>query len=84
MKFLQVLQIKITLSSCETYCRTLNRLLNVAEGEYFESKFISMKSDIKKYWKLLNDMLGRNRRSVHDGFVIDVGTEEGVVISKSF
>ena len=67
------------------YCKALNRLLNIAEEEYFERKFISMKSDMKKNWKLLNDMLGRNRRTVHQEFVIDgVGTEEGAVISKSF
>ena len=76
---------RIALSSYKAYCKALSSLLNIAEEEYFENKFASLRCDMKKNWRLLNNMLGKNVKSSHREFLIDgVKTEDQNIISKSF
>ena len=62
---------RITADSYKLYCLTLRNLLNIAEEEHYVCKFNSMGGDMKKNWKTLNTLLGKNRKCLHDEFLID-------------
>ena len=76
---------RIALSSYKAYCKALNCLLNIAEEEYLGNNFASLRYDIKKNWRLLNNMLDKNVKSSHRELLINgIKTEDENIISKSF
>ena len=76
---------RISRHSYTAYCKALNEVLKIAEEEYFERKFSSLKSNPKKNWKLLNDLLGRTKQSTDQTFIInEQETNDPTVIAQSF
>ena len=76
---------RISKSSYKKYCKALSYLLNIAEEEYWENKFVSLGSNMRENWKLLNKFLNKHRNADTCEFVIDdVRTSDGHLISKSF
>ena len=76
---------RINKSCYKVYCNALNALLIIAEEEYFENKFRSLGGNMKKNWKLLGDLMGRNTTSFHQSFVVDGReTDDPERIAQSF
>ena len=44
------------------YCKILDKLVKTSKRQYFASVFHGIKCDIKKTWKLLNNMIGRKSK----------------------
>ena len=53
----------ITYNSFKNYCNRLNYLLKCAESRYYNKRFGKLKSNPKKNWNLLKDLLGVTRKS---------------------
>ena len=76
---------RITVNSYKMYCKALDKLLNIAEDEYFEQKLESLKSDGKRNWKVLNNLMGQNKGDTCVEFIIDgIKTKNPELISQKF
>ena len=61
----------ITYNSFKTYSQRLRILLRAAENQYYCSAFSNIHGDQRKHWKLLNQMLGRQRSTPISKFIIN-------------
>ena len=46
----------------QLYCKILSKLIKTSKRQYFASVFNDIKCDIKKTWKLLNNIIGRKSK----------------------
>ena len=53
------------------YCYALRDLLRMAEEDYQVNRLRTINSNSKKTWKVLNGMLGRQRKDISRHFLID-------------
>ena len=58
-------------ASYREYAAELRKLLRVAEQEYYVRRFNSLDKDMKRNWKILNTLLGKNSVKTTDSFLIN-------------
>ena len=51
------------LKKFKTYRNKLNNLIRKSKKEYYNKKFESVKNNLRKTWKTINCIIGRNKRS---------------------
>ena len=61
----------ITYNSFKTYVNLLNTLLRRVKREYYIKKFENVNNNTKNTWKLINNILGRNKRSEIKEIMVD-------------
>jgi len=60
-------------------------LLKTAREEYYVSQLCSLNHDLKRNWRVLNSLMGRNKKSSNKSFKIDGSTtDDPTTISNSF
>ena len=62
---------RITNISYKQYAAELRKLLRMAEEKYYQRKLLSLNNDMKRSWKILNKLLGRNQMSPSNSFLIN-------------
>ena len=62
---------QITVNCYKVFEKKLRKVLRMAEEEYHERKLESLNNDIKRTWKILNSLMGKNRSSVQESFIVD-------------
>ena len=61
-------------TNIKTYNKIIKRLIRKLKRQYMARKFEQCKSNIKKTWNILNDVLGRTKRdTTSEFFLIDQG-----------
>ena len=65
---------KITYRSYADYCKGLKFLLFIAESDYHKQRFNSLKHDLKKKWRHLNSILGRDQSTQISELIINNST----------
>ena len=59
-------------TNIKTYNKIIKRLIRKLKRQYMATKFEQCKSNIKKTWNILNEVLGRTKRdTTSDFFIID-------------
>ena len=61
----------ITRESYKKCCKDLRYILNLAKRKYYEKKFQSLGSNMRKNWKVLNKLMSKATSSTPDEFLID-------------
>ena len=50
-------------NSYKSYCRLLQKTIRLAKAQYHHTQFENFKSDIKKTWKHINEILSKNKKT---------------------
>ena len=58
----------------KNYRRTLKHLIKTAKSNYYNIKFEKSKGNLKKTWKLINDLRGKKKINLSATFIIDSQT----------
>ena len=84
--FLQFKNKKITSQSYSAYCKGLKALIQLAESMYHRRRFFDLRSDMRKKWRHLNNLLGRGNQSTEVNNLLIDGVEisDQVEIGDSF
>ena len=53
------------------YCRILKHIILDEKSKYHNKKFVNASGDPKKTWQLINQLCGKQRRTMKDVFIID-------------
>ena len=61
----------ITYDSYQRISKKLRKLLKMCEEEYYIKKLTSLNRDVKRSWRVLNKLLGKNKVTLPDSFLIN-------------
>ena len=51
-------------NSYKSFCALLQKTIRLAKAHYYQTQFENFKSDIKKAWKQINEILSKKKKSV--------------------
>ena len=75
----------ISYNSFKLYAKKLRLLLRTAREQYYVRRLDSLNYDVKRNWKVLNSLMGKNKKSLHKEFIVDgVSTNDTTKICDAF
>ena len=74
----------ISPESYKQYCVDLKKLLYIAKSNYYSRKFNTLRSNCKKNWAILNQLLGKEKNSISNKFDVDgvMCTDPDIIANK--
>ena len=58
-------------NSYKLYVKKLRSLLRIEREKYFVRRLNSFNNDMKRNWKVLNSLMGKNKKWLHKEFNVD-------------